>query len=290
MKNNDVLNNLKKYDLIDDSNIGLYHKGTRDNKDLDVMKCNTTGIIFIQDSSHIDSTHYKNTTSYWGDVSINVAQIKTEFDDKRRVNEINNICINKKLLDVGAGNGGFVKHISKYADITHAVELQDEMKDKLIEYCDEVLDRIDIANDEYYDVITTFHVLEHIADPYSFIKNIYDKLNSSGKLILEVPNANDLLIKLKCKEFISNTLWSEHLILYTRAVLEKLLKSVGFVDVIIRGIQRYPISNHIQWFNNGKPNGHNDLCFLNDMDLHNKYELKLASIDATDTLFLYANK
>ena len=40
-----------------------------------------------------------------------------------------------------------------------------------------------------YEVISITHVLEHIADPLEFLRNLHKPLQSDGKLFIEVPDA-----------------------------------------------------------------------------------------------------
>jgi len=51
-----------------------------------------------------------------------------------------------------------------------------------------------------FDCATLFHVLEHINNPISFLKAIKKHLSSDGKLIIEVPNAEDMLLD-ECYEY-----------------------------------------------------------------------------------------
>ena len=55
------------------------------------------------------------------------------------------------------------------------------------------------------------------------------KLKKNANLIIEVPHANNLLLKkLKIKSFINFTLWSEHLILHTRLFLFRASDPLAF--------------------------------------------------------------
>ena len=46
------------------------------------------------------------------------------------------------------------------------------------------------------------------------------------------------------------------MVLHTRETLRKTLEYVGLQDIQIEGVQRYPLSNHLNWLANGKPGGH----------------------------------
>lgn len=79
------------------------------------------------------------------------------------------------------------------------------------------------------------------------------------------------------------------MILHTRASLTKFLQEAGFTDVLIHGVQRYPLSNHLNWLSNGTLGGHKStLAMLETDDLFNAYQAALAKIDSTDTLVAIA--
>jgi hypothetical protein len=60
------------------------------------------------------------------------------------------------------------------------------------------------------------HVLEHLKDPIQILNQIKKYMNKNTLLIIEVPHANDYLIKdMRCETFKKFTFWSEHYILYT---------------------------------------------------------------------------
>ena len=119
---------------------------------------------------------------------------------------------------------------------------------------------------------------------------IKGKLRKGGILVLEVPNANDLLLNhLQVKEFKDFTLWGQHLILHTRESLNRMLKHVGFNKIMISGVQRYSLSNHLYWLKNGAPGGHKSiLSCIDTTELQIAYSNSLAKIDATDTLLAIA--
>ena len=101
-----------------------------------------------------------------------------------------------------------------------------------------------------------FHVFEHLPDPIDILSQLKTKMRSSGRVIIEVPHANDFLLNvaenLAFKEF---TLWSQHLILHTRFSLKIILEYCGFKNIVIEGVQRYPLSNHLQWLAKGVAGG-----------------------------------
>ena len=149
--------------------------------------------------------------------------------------------------------------------------------------CKESIDDLDSGS---LDTVFCFHTLEHLKEPIEILKKFERVLNPKGHLIIEVPHANDFLLKyLESEPFKDFTLWSQHLLLHTRTSLEKFLRVSGFNNVTIQGKQRYPISNHLNWLRYGVPGGHKStLSSIDSEDLSMAYESSLQMLDATDTL------
>ena len=139
-------------------------------------------------------------------------------------------------------------------------------------------------------MIFTYQVIEHLPKHLETLSELMRKVVSGGQVLIEVPHANDFLLSaVACEEFKQFTLWSQHLILHTRDSLRKTLEFVGLKDIQIEGVQRYPLSNHLNWLANGKAGGHKSPLSVLDSDvLFNAYQSSLAGIDATDTLVAVA--
>lgn len=77
------------------------------------------------------------------------------------------------------------------------------------------------------DVISSCHVIEHVPDPSSFIKNAHEVLTRSGKLILETPTYDSLLFRiLGYRE--RSVRCDGHLFFFTKKTLTKLVEKNGF--------------------------------------------------------------
>jgi hypothetical protein len=118
----------------------------------------------------------------------------------------------------------------------------------------------------------------------------FNYINFGGNLIIEVPHANDFLLKnLQVEEFKEFTLWSQHLVLHTKKSLNNFLTYSGYKDIEIFGIQRYSIANHLGWLMNKKPGGHmSELANIETPELIEEYQNALKKADATDTLIAIA--
>lgn len=136
-----------------------------------------------------------------------------------------------------------------------------------------------------YDLITAFHVIEHISDPVSMIRNLSKLLTNGGELIIEVPSSSDVLLTLyENKQFSEFTYWSQHLFLFNAKTFETLIRKTDLQLNWVKHIQRYPLSNHLYWLAKGKPGGHKIWNHLNSEALDKAYEASLASNGLTDTI------
>jgi len=76
-----------------------------------------------------------------------------------------------------------------------------------------------------FDVIATFHVIEHVHDPQSFLRDIRQRLAPGGLLALEYPDLEQALRRNKLKP----TYFSKpHLHDFSQRTMRRLLESAGF--------------------------------------------------------------
>ena len=283
---------LNSLGICDESSIAPYYPRVRDRDDIEVLKCNKSGVIFLSSSNHMNLNHYeeKDNFKYWGaEDRLNALKACSE-DNERRTQQFKNIVTRKKWLDVGTGAGGILDLLTQYAASTYAVEPQTASRNVLNDMGYTVFETIDSVPFDDIDIVTLFHVFEHFTAPLESLKTIHSKMNKEGKIVLEVPHANDFLLsKLNLESFKAFTFWSEHLILHTRNSLKIFLEQAGFKDITISGFQRYPLANHLYWLSRSKPGGHNEWAQLRTTELESAYANMLAGIDATDTLIAVAS-
>lgn len=263
-----------------------------------IFKCSSCNLIFLENFDHIHDNFYSN-----GEMNIdnrysidsNCLDIKfwrdsTFEDDSRRFNFLkrqSNIK-NKSILDFGSGAGGFLKLCSKEAQNVSGVEPNKTIssvynQDKIRQY----FSINEVENFEKFDIVTAFHVIEHLKDPISYLKKIKRVLSKNGKIYLEFPNSDDALISYyKNKDFCNFTFWSCHLMLFNEDNIE-LIANKAELNVKNRWqVQRYPISNHLYWLSNGKPGGHNIFNEFKSKDLEEAYYKVLSKNKICDTVIV----
>ena len=99
-----------------------------------------------------------------------------------------------------------------------------------------------------WDIVTAFHVVEHLSDPIKVLSELTNLLSKNGKLYIEVPNSEDALLTLyQNKAFQNFTYWSQHLYLFNSNNLKKIAKKIKLKVDWIKYVQRYSLSNHLYW-------------------------------------------
>lgn len=150
----------------------------------------------------------------------------------RRVRVIDGIKPNPGLvLDIGSGSGFFLEFMRRRGWRPAGVEPAPE----LVEYSTDVLGLSDIINTAWPterelpwrpDVITMFHVIEHVLDPVETLAQAGRALADEGLLVLETPNLRSLAMALFGKRC---TQWDapRHLSLFTVRTLRRCLEAAG---------------------------------------------------------------
>lgn len=279
----------------------LLHQGCRDNEKVDMMRCKACGLVFANSHKHLKENLYQESGMHQSvDFTYEDWLQETKMDDMRRAKTIGCMLEHKSLrrdstdldiLDFGCGNGGFLRAFRDGMGIGRfGVELENDVRRRLNEegiVCKEKITEYD----RKFDIITMFHVIEHLTEPKEWLRQIGEYLKEDGILILETPNAKDALLEAYgCSAFADFTFWSLHVYLYTSQTLEKVVREAGFSVAENRQIQRYPYTNHLYWILEGKPSGHKKLNSVYAEKFEACYEEWLREKGWCDTLWLAAKK
>lgn len=286
-----MMNQLIKLGLISEENLYVYANKTRDKDHCIVLRDAVTGVIFIKDGAkELDEIILEPLVEGLTTLDLLNSRAKTVEDNSRRLAMIMQHSFDS-LLDFGCGSGLLISDLKHRGKQVFGVEIKSQLLKLLSSSGLYVSNDIKNLHKNDFDMITMFHVLEHLEDPVSILNNIRDNLSNHGKLIIEIPNANDALLSLYKNDcFKEHTLWSEHRVLYTKQALMQLLSFVGFSDIQVVGIQRYGLGNHINWIKDCKSNGDNAYELFNNDKFFLNYEKQLDRFDMTDTLLCVCRK
>ncbi|AFY47776.1 methyltransferase family protein [Nostoc sp. PCC 7524] len=167
--------------------------------------CNNCGFIFLSPRPSIQErgVFYQKTSVLKSECSILISDDKNFFQFESIARTRLNILADnlekylwsnnhqKSVLEVGCGTGSFLRLmrgcgwnvLGLEPDITYAKAAEEryniEIKGEFIQ---------ELSTDQKFDLIATFHVIEHVDDPNIFLAAIHSCLVDDGYLFLECPS------------------------------------------------------------------------------------------------------
>jgi 2-polyprenyl-3-methyl-5-hydroxy-6-metoxy-1,4-benzoquinol methylase len=144
----------------------------------------------------------------------------------------------RSFLDVGCGDGRFLKVMAKRGvarDRNYGLELNEAVlaplrADGYQVACERVEDCTFIP-DGSLDLVTMFHVIEHVDDPGPVIRKLARWMAPGGVLALETPNLDSLDQRLFHESYWGGYHIPRHWNLYTASTLARQLKDAGLEPV-----------------------------------------------------------
>lgn len=162
-----------------------------------LCKCSNCELLFTNPRPNQDMIGpYYNFPEYYSheDTAKNFTQWLYQkvrnFSISQKVNFIEKLKKKGKLLDYGCGTGEFLNAAYKRGWKIAGIEPNEKARNQAnLKLHNKVKKSIDeIKKENTYDVITLYHVLEHIHELRKTIKNLLTHLKSNGYLIIAVPN------------------------------------------------------------------------------------------------------
>ena len=104
---------------------------------------------------------------------------------------------NNSVLEIGAGSALFASKLktNSYTGLEYNDQAIKEARNLGINLIKSSIEEFTSNTDKKYDIVCSFHVLEHVKNPLEFIESSLEVLKSGGKLIFAVPCYNSYLTK-----------------------------------------------------------------------------------------------
>ena len=107
---------------------------------------------------------------------------------KRKESIFQNGTTQKSILDIGAGTGDFLEYCRDNKYSVTGTEPSEAARRIAKQKGIDLYKSIEEISDKKFDVITMWHVLEHVPNLFECLEQLKDMLKEKGKLIIAVPN------------------------------------------------------------------------------------------------------
>ncbi len=204
-----------------------------------VLKCLNCGLVFVEPQPQNITQHYSdNYFQPW--ISPEIRKSREKFF-QRRWKKVKSFFKNQKgkLLDIGCGCGEFLYFAKKDGWEVYGTEISYFSLD----YVSKTYGiNIFIGNFEelpysenFFDLITMWHVLEHLPDTKKTLTKISKIIKKDGLLVIAIPNVRSYIynflyrtIKGKPLEIFNPDMRELHLYHFDQFSIRRLLTETGF--------------------------------------------------------------
>lgn len=141
-------------------------------------------------SDYYESENYISHTDSGKTLMERIYQFVKNYNLSYKFSKLQDAAPGKNILDYGCGTGDFLVYAKAKKLKVFGVEpnpkalkiAREKLSDESI--TDKPIDELN----QKFDVITLWHVLEHIPNLFEFLEQLKSKLNPGGKIYIAVPN------------------------------------------------------------------------------------------------------
>lgn len=213
----------------------------------DLFRCPTSGLVQtvpMPDMDELADKEYIDSYSAYQDVNLR----ETQITSSRRLRRIEKYLLSnstRRLLDVGCSTGWFLKTAKERGYEVAGVEMSSYATKKAnallgggvfigkFEDCE--------FPKEYFDIVYSSAVIEHVPDPISFIEKQSDYLKKDGLLFINTPNIDSLAWRRLGGNW-SMLQLPDHIVFFNPSSITYLLESLSFEVLIIYSAGMPPLT------------------------------------------------
>ena len=134
----------------------------------------------------------------------------------------------KKVLDFGAGTGDFLRVLKNNNWEVLGIEPSLDARKVAAKKGIDLKENLSAVSNQQFDVITLWHVLEHVANLKSTIKTLKKLLKPQGRIIVAVPNHNSYDANFY-KEYWAGYDVPRHLWHFSQSAIHRLFSEVDMI-------------------------------------------------------------
>ena len=208
----------------------------------EIVKCRECGFRFTNPrpkaeelGKYYESAQYISHSDTRKGLFAFVYQLVRKYTLGRKLALISKFLRNGEILDIGCATGQFLNYMSEHGWKATGIEPDDKTRDHAIsQYGLQVFpeEKLNTMLKSSFDVITMWHVLEHVSDLNGRMEQLKKILKPQGTLIIAVPNCDAYDAK-KYGEYWAGYDLPRHLYHFTKSDIKTLAENFGFTIVNI---------------------------------------------------------
>jgi len=234
-------------------------------EDFTIVECDNCHLLFtnprpteIDQPSYYKSEKYISHSNVKGGLVNSIYHKVRNYTIKKKYSIVNRNSQGHNILDIGCGTGELLNYFKLKGWNTWGVEPDPDARKLAIDnYQLNISDLDSLLNkgDTNFDIITMWHVLEHVWDLHSYLDVIKKLLNDNGTFIVAVPNINSW----DAKHY--KSMWAaydvpRHLYHFSQKSMNELMESANFKlhKIVPMKFDSYYISLLSEKYKTGKQN------------------------------------
>ena len=197
-------------------------------------------LTFGKESPETTTTRVRNANCHFRALQMEEERRLAGLNAKWRLDLIRKVKTSGKLLEAGCARGDFLRAAREWFD-AYGVEPNPELAAASSAIAPVHLDIIERLPWTDFDVVASFHVIEHVNSPRSFIRAAAERMRPGGLFVIETPNIDSLPFKVfraRWRQFIP-----EHYFFFDPKTIARLLAEYGFETGEVLSIGKYASLN-----------------------------------------------
>ena len=212
-----------------------------------VVRCNQCGFCWLNPrpcTDQLATIYPPDYYSYDLNSSINPIALKAKkFIDRRKLESILKLVSGRagRYMDIGCGDGRFLYSAEDLgfarSDI-YGLELDSHCVERLrregFNVSAERIEDVVSVKDGSLDLVSMFHVIEHVDNPVEVVQKVAELLSDGGVFAVETPNMQSLDAKLFSTSFWGGYHFPRHWTFFDESSLTRLFNSCGLEVIAIK--------------------------------------------------------
>jgi 2-polyprenyl-3-methyl-5-hydroxy-6-metoxy-1,4-benzoquinol methylase len=208
----------------------------------EIVTCRECGFRFTNPrpkaeelGKYYESSEYISHSDSRKGLFASVYQMVRKYTLHRKLSMISKFQPKGEILDIGCATGQFLHYMEEHGWKATGIEPDEKTRSRAIaEYGLDVFPekQLDAFSESSFDVITLWHVLEHVSDLGDRMQQLKNLVKPKGTIIIAVPNCDSYDAK-KYGEFWAGYDLPRHLYHFAKSDVKLLLEKHGFTIVNI---------------------------------------------------------